>query len=96
MAHPHKGESLTSELLMRAITWMTLKSIMLDTKGTCCLVPFTYFGEGKSLRTKNRETVPWRWGRAMAANDTGNAENDGNILFLACGGGDRTTRICPN
>lgn len=76
-----------------AITWTTLKSIIPDTKGAT-LVPFTYLGKGKAVRTENRSVVASRWLRR-----TGNAEDDGTVLYLDCGGGYRTVHLqsgnCP-
>lgn len=40
--------------------------------------------------------VAWGWGRGLAAMDTGNLEEDENILDLDCGAGYRTTCLCPN
>ena len=76
---------------------MTLKNIMLHTKGdTLSGAIYMIFWKRQSHGDRKHINGCLEVREGLATKGTGNFEDDGNVLYLECGGGYRTVCFCHN
>lgn len=98
VTYPYDGVSLSNrgQQLIHAVTWMSLKNLMLNEKSQTQKTDVVWFHvktsmKGKFIKTEKRWMVAWGWEQGLTANSKEETRrDDGNVLRLGCGDG-RTT-----